>query len=351
MNRAFPRRSTPAPCALVVIGFGLLLLSGAGADEKAAGAEDAAALLAKLGFPPGSGQKVLSGAFIEEPLKSSSHRELSVALAFRVDLAPPELAERFDYALAIRRDPDTVAFGEIHGQGSEKDFQALHLHEKDARRWLNAKAGETLNLSSGEIEALRGLREGLDGSGSVVDAVGGAVRKILLERYRAYRNQGLAGIAPYQRGSGKARDAGGELRAASRAARAQEVFAPAFYSLLLDYPKNRPKGLEENFYWIHYKAHGERVLILTQWISVPQGGRFASVQRQFYVSRSYDVEQSLMALIPVSDGTLVAYTNGTFTDQVDGFGGAMRRSIGRKLMASQLRGLYKGIRKGLDEAK
>ena len=44
--------------------------------------------------------------------------------------------------------------------------------------------------------------------------------------------------------------------------------------------------------------------------------------------------------IPVKEGTLVVYTNHTSTDQVAGFGGGAKRSIGAKVMASQLRALY-----------
>ena len=42
-------------------------------------------------------------------------------------------------------------------------------------------------------------------------------------------------------------------------------------------------------------------------------------------------------------GTLVLYTNRTSTDQVTGFGGGTKRSIGSKLLDSQLEGLYQKI--------
>ena len=171
-----------------------------------------------------------------------------------------------------------------------------------------------------------------------------AVREILLARYRRYRDEGLAGIAPYDRGDGTVIDAGGELRKASLAARTIGLFRPNFYELLLDYPKFRPAGFEESFFWIHYRAHGEPAFMLTHRLSVPSDPEAGSVQRQFYVSRSYNVEQSLSTLVSVREGTLVVYTNRTSTDQVTGFGAAARRSIGRKLLASQLEGLYTRVR-------
>ena len=172
----------------------------------------------------------------------------------------------------------------------------------------------------------------------------GVVREILLGRYRSYRDEGLAGIAPYERGDGAALDAAGELRLASIAARSLGLFAPSFYELLLEYPKSKPAHFEESFFWIHYHAHGEPAFMLTHRLSVPSQPESASVQRQFYVSRSYNVEQSLSALIAAREGALVVYTNRTSTDQVTGFGGSARRSIGRRLLARQLEELYERVR-------
>jgi hypothetical protein len=48
------------------------------------------------------------------------------------------------------------------------------------------------------------------------------------------------------------------------------------------------------------------------------------------------VEQAMAGFLPVSEGTLVWYVNRTSTDQVTGFGGGAKRSMGAKLMGSQL---------------
>jgi hypothetical protein len=53
----------------------------------------------------------------------------------------------------------------------------------------------------------------------------------------------------------------------------------------------------------------------------------------------------LAALIPSQKGTLVLYVNRTSTDQVTGFGGGTKRSLGTRLMASQLEELFERFRK------
>ena len=40
----------------------------------------------------------------------------------------------------------------------------------------------------------------------------------------------------------------------------------------------------------------------------------------------------------------MAYVNHTFTDQVAGFGGSMKRGIGRRMMASKLEAVFKQSR-------
>ena len=68
------------------------------------------------------------------------------------------------------------------------------------------------------------------------------------------------------------------------------------------------------------------------------------IQRQFYVARSYNVEQAIAGFFPVPQGTLVVYGNHTFTDQVTGFGGSAKQSIGRRVMGGKLKELFEKAR-------
>jgi hypothetical protein len=49
--------------------------------------------------------------------------------------------------------------------------------------------------------------------------------------------------------------------------------------------------------------------------------------------------------LPAQGGTVVVYSNHTSTDQVAGFGGGAKRSIGSKLMASELEGMFTKLQK------
>jgi hypothetical protein len=119
---------------------------------------------------------------------------------------------------------------------------------------------------------------------------------------------------------------------------------PSAYGALLVYPNAKPAGTLESYRWSHYQAHDVPTLSLTHSLYIPDGDAWVVTQRQFYVSTGYNCEQAIVGLLPMRQGTLVVYTNRTSTDQVTGFGGGAKRSIGSKLLASQLEGLYQKVR-------
>ena len=193
-----------------------------------------------------------------------------------------------------------------------------------------------MNLSNEEIQALAAL----DGKPAAVD---GEMVKLLLARARAYQEHGVAGIAPYARSRRKSVEPADDLRSAGKAGEQMGLFDSSVYDTLINYPTGEKEIIDEAFRWAHYTAHGEPTLMLIHAFSTHDPRALVAVQRQYYVSRGYNVEQAVAAFAPVTEGTIVVYTNHTSTDQVDGFGGSAKRSIGEKLMLSQLQALFEGL--------
>ena len=306
--------------------------------RAAAEPPEAVALLADFGFTPDEIAEVQAGKLVHGTLQPASERELVAALAFQVQAPPAQLVEDAKADLLDRVDPDTIAFAVVPGAGSLADFAKLTLQpdaQKRAQAYLSAGPGGDLNLSAEEIASFAKL-----GSGAAPSAAEQQVRSALLARLQAYRAQGLAGIAPYARPNGEQRSPGDELRTASAAAKKLEAYAPAAYRLLAAYPEAMPTGTEESFRWSHFEAHGVPTIALTHVLFVPDGEAWVVVQRQFYVSAGYNAEQAVAAFLPVEAGTLVVYANRTSTDQVTGLGGGAKRSLGSKLLASQLEALF-----------
>ena len=324
--------------------IGLMALACAGS----AGAElpTAVEALELLGLSADR-EQVLAGKIASRPAKPSNSREVAVNMAFVVREPPAQLVDHALEELLGDTSRKNLSSGEFDGNGALTDLAALNLRPNEqerARQYLAAGPGEDFNLSAPEIASFQAL-----GSAAGVKAVIEQIKRNLLARYQAYRAEGLDGIQPYARSKSKQWNPAGDLRSAVEASKALETYMPDFHQALLSWPQDKPEQLKESFRWSNYATPYAPSLILTHELYMPEGDGFAVGQRQFYVSRGYNVEQAIAVFIPVSEGTLVAYSNRTSTDKVQGFGGSTKRNIGSKLMARQLSSLYERVQKDAEK--
>lgn len=305
---------------------------------------DAATLLADLGLSPAEIAQVEAGQIVHHEVAPASERELTAGLAFAVSAAPAALVGSASNDLLDRVDPNVIAYGVVSGDGSLADFAKLTFGPDGAARakaYTTATPAGDLNLSTEEIAAFAKL-----GADASVASVEQQVRTALLARLQAYRAKGLAGIAPYARSSGE-RSAAEELRTATAASKPLGKYAPAAFQALSAYPAAKPPGTREAFRWTHFEAHGVPTLSLTHVMLIPDGDGWIFLQRQFYVSTGYNAEQAVAAFLPAQSGSIVVYGNRTSTDQITGFGGGTKRSIGSKMLVSQLESIFERARKAV----
>ncbi len=299
-------------------------------------------LLADVGYSAGEIAEIKAGKIVSRSLATAHERDLASGFAFLVPVSPAELVKDLRSGLLGKIDPNEIARGTISEAGAIGDYVALTLKpdaESRAKRYASAKGGDDLNLSTDEIAAFKKL------DSSAVPDVEAQVRKALLARYQAYRTKGLAGIAPYDRGSGESRSVADDLRKSLEAVKALKKYAPAAYAAMIGYPSSVPAGSEDSFTWVHLKAHDVPTIVMTQGMFVPDGDAYLVLQRQFYVSEGFNCEQAVAGFLPAQGGTVVVYANHTSTDQVAGFGGGAKRSIGSRLMASELEGIFTKLQK------
>lgn len=294
-------------------------------------------VLTDAGLSAGDRQSVSSGEFVNASISGVSERDLSFATAFLVKTPPDALAKQIVAGALVTADTQVQAFGELSGPGSLADFAKLTLTGDEAAALANAKPGDALNLSASEIAAFRAL------SSAAAPAVQDQLRRMLLARYQAYRASGLAGIAPYDRG-GRASDPAADLRRASQATQDIHMHLPAFQKLLLGYPQAKLPGTQEKFYWLKSLIHGEMTYALAHVLEAVDGAARVVARREYYVSTGYNAEQTLAGFLPVQSGTVVISTVHAFTEQVTGFGGSVKRGIGSKVMASQMKEIYEAER-------
>lgn len=307
------------------------------AGAASAAPPGAAEVFATMGFSAAEQQRMLSGEFVVGSLPASSDRDLTVTFGFLVKTTPDDLAKRILLRELVTADPQVRAHGELHGDGAATDFAGLTVPPALAQSFRKAAPGDALNLSTDEIAAFRSMPPG-------DAAVPQQIEAMLLARHRAYAAKGLAGIAPYARSGGKTSDPGADLRSATEAARELAKYLPTVQQDLLRFPERKTAGVEELFAWALYDIEGTPGFVLTHLLMAPDGDARVIVQRQYYVSASYDAEQAVAAFFPTREGTLVAYANHTFTSQVTGFGGTAKKGIGRRMLAKKLQEIFERAR-------
>ena len=315
---------------------GVLSICGLAQVARAQPAADQ--VLTDAGLSADDKQSVTSGQFVNVSVGGVSDRDLAFAIAFLVKTSPEALAKQIVAGELITADTQVKTFGELSGEGSLADFAKLTLTGDEAKALSSAKAGDALNLSASEIAAFKAL------AGGPASAVQEQLRRMLLARYQAYRASGLAGIAAYDRGSGRTSDPAADLRKASQATKGLQKYMPAFQKVLLDYPKATLPGMQEKFFWLKSLIHGEMTYVLAHVLVAADGAARVVARREYYVSTGYNAEQTVAGFLPVQGGTVAVTSIHAFTDQVTGVGGSMKRSIGSKVMAGKMKEIYEAAR-------
>jgi len=299
-------------------------------------------VLTEMGFSADEKQRVLKGEFVTVKTGAVSDRDLSFAVAFLVKASPDELSRRVVEGALLAADPQVKEHGKLSPAGSLEDFSGLSVTEEEARALLSAEPGNGMNRSAGEHASFKTLR------GAPTPAVREQLHKMLLARYQAYRAAGLGGIAPYDRGDGRVTDVASDLTKAGAVATALKEHMPALYKVLFDYPKATLPGMQENFLWVKSVIREKPTYALAHLFAAADGDARAVVRREYYVSTGYNAEQSAAGFMPVTGGTIVLCMSHAFTEQVAGSGGSMKRSIGSRVMAGQMKEIYDRGRKSIE---
>ena len=302
-------------------------------------------VLAEMGWSADAKKQILAGEFVTGKIESVSDRDLAISMGFLVKVPPNDLAKEVVGGSLLKANTQIKTHGEISGDGSLKDFEALKLSEADD--YLNAKPGDKINLSADEIADFKALK----GKPNATQAAETQLHKMLLARYQAYRKSGLAGISPYDRGKGKETDPGKDLLLNTDAARVMKKYVPSFQKVMVGYPAATINGLKEQFFWILYDIDGKPNYVLSHFFSAPAGESHAVVKRQFYVANTHNVMQEVAGFLPVKEGTLVVYVNHLSTDKVAGFGGSSKRKIGGLIMEKKIKALFEKSRSLAEQEK
>lgn len=301
-------------------------------------------LLQNLPLSDGERADVLKGEIVRFTTQEGSDRELALGAVLLVPKVPENLVPLWREAVVFKLVGAVTAFGEIADKAAVGDFAEVKLQpngEEEAKRYLEAEPGDTLNLDPKEISAFQALKA-KGGSQAEVEAL---VREQLLARYRAYRENGLSGIPPYARSKDKMFQLSQDLLLATNEAKLVAKYFPSFHQTLLKYPADQTKQLETQFNWANVEVFSRPTLILSHRMLFHEGDAYVVVDRHFYASHEYNGLQAIGGAFPAKEGSLLVSLYRISTDGVAGFGSSAKHPVARGLMGPYFEEIFEGIRK------
>ena len=300
-------------------------------------------LIRQLGIQQQDLVKLNQGDIVFFDVESSGERELTTGAALYLPAQPEKVINFIKKEDLVSQDNAVNGAGSIPLEATEEALKSFGFKAKsdDAEDFLAATPGTQFNLSPQEFQVLRAA------NAKEPDAASKVYRNFLWQRWQSYRKKGLKGIAVYDRGDGEEASPGRELQIASLESKVLTHYFPELFKAWLNYPDRLPVGVEEAFFWSNREVQGKATAILNHRVIFTENAGELILARQFYVGRSFNSNQLIIACLPYRKGTLVFYSNRTFTDQVAGFGSGLKHLIGDSQARSEISNLLENLRNAL----
>jgi len=297
-------------------------------------------IITSMAFKQDQVAELERGKIVDVEISEATQKELAMGLAMYLPSSPAKIATYFKTGDLALIDSDITTHASIQpnsGIDAFKGFSFTLKQSDEARDLMAAAAGDRFNLSAEEIKGFAALKEKLAGAdkAALVADVSQHYRQILLQRWQAYLEGGLAGIASYARNGADAKPAE-ELRTAAASSKLFANFFPDLHKVWLNYPEKLPSGAEEQFFWINRTVENRPTAILSHRIVQTSDTVSVIIARQFFVGHSYNSSHLIVGCLPYRDGSIVFYAQRTSTDQVAGLGSSLKHSIGREQLKKQM---------------
>ena len=281
----------------------------------------------------------------------NSPRELAADAAVLVDSELHEVLSHFESNVSFVPNDEMLAHAEISG---DEDFAGIEFSEDDfeeVEKLVSAKRGKDFNFSDDEYalinRELSGLRKA--DQGEQIAAASALMRKILLDRYHAYRKDGLGGIAPYSRSSRKKVSAGDELRITTETFAPFEGDFPGYYHVMAGYPKAEDECCEHGVRWLKVKIRGRPTFALAHTMYQLTDEFMIVTERFFYLTSQANSLQITLAWLPYDDDTYMALSMSANADILDSLLGRMLKKLGRNKAQEFVADALTQVKSELDE--
>ena len=334
----------------------IICLAAACAEVAGASSEFVNDAIVELGFESAQRVDLETGAIIsvELPFIERQPNELTVGAAMMLVRRPLEVVtEALISNETFRLNTDILDY-RVLGNGSARraeidaDFRDIGYTEAENAEvtgLLNVERGDQFNFSEDEIAQFRSIQGADDRAREQVE---GVLTEVLRQRFQAYLEGGLSAVELYARKKNKNASPRQELETAFSSLKLVKKHFPAFFTSLSRFPAQLPADTDNQFYWFKRVSDERPAFVLSHRMVERKNDYTVAMELQFYVQHSYNSMLTLVAGVPVEEGTLVLSVIRVFTDQVTGFGSSIKKDVGRKRIAEAMVDYFQKMREVLE---
>ncbi len=297
------------------------------------------------------------GQSVARILDSPYPSEITAFGAIYVGVPDDFLIERYRDIAAFKKSKEVLQIDKFHSPPQMEDLDALTLDQGDIDSLKKCQVGDcALKLPAEAIDRLR--REVNRSSPDYSREAASFFRRFLFSQVEAYTAGGNAALPVY--GDKKvAVPLAGEFASILQESAYLNEYAPALAEYLRDFPRSRPEGSEEFFYWSKEKFGYKAVVSLTHVtiyrIARPEAEWTFFASKQIYANHYFQGSLGLAMFVERKgqnagpDGCLI-YLNRSRADLPLGiFSGLVRYFVKRRVLDGL--GKYLNVIKGRLETK
>jgi hypothetical protein len=257
-------------------------------------------LIDRLSLPQADVARMQAGEAVAWKLAANAPNEVGGAGAIRAKGDHRRLVAWFRDIEAFMRAAGTENVGVIHSPATPADFARLNLDDVEFADLQKCRPGKCdVRMPESYLSRFQ-----TEITWTAPDAGGQAARlakQMLGEYVRSYQDGGDAALGAHHDQKDPAAIANGFKDMLRRATKVWDLAYP-LASYLETFPKGRPEGAEDHFYWTRDKLLTKQMLTLHHVVlqELP-AGRVLLADKQFYASRQVDEALMVALLVPTAD--------------------------------------------------
>jgi hypothetical protein len=292
-----------------------------------------------LGFSAADMRALDAGSAAIRSLDTPVREALANVAAVYVETTPDHFLERFRDIVRFEKGPGIPQIGRFSDPPRLDDLAGLTLPAPDVASLRTCRPGDCgVKLSAA---AMGRFRNDVDwSSADAANEANAVTREMLFDLVRTYQRDGNAALGTYEDGS-QPLSVGSEFHALLASDVPTPARVPALLAYLDEYPRGRPRDVEEFFYWtvvdfgLKQTIRVNHAVIYRLEDSPPSPVSYAIAIKQLYASHYFFTTLELRFLIedtrPASrHGLALVSITRSRNDGMTGFKGLFLRPIIRR---------------------